>query len=193
VLKFEIASDSNSALAMTERLLVEKARALALLGVPDPFADPAVRDYYQRQTMVLYPAGPTHVSALTLNGEPISLVWGLISNKRFYYIVTGYDPQHSKGSPGRMHLNELLRWAVENGLDYFDLGVGDQDYKAAWCEEHVALFATVKARSLRGIPVAVLLAAKTWAKWRIKSSPRLWALAQRVRARKARRSAQSSP
>jgi CelD/BcsL family acetyltransferase involved in cellulose biosynthesis len=180
--EFEIASDPKRAEFLMQRLLEEKARSLAAMGVADPFAG-LVREFFERQVAQPWPKGQVQVSALTLNGEPISLVWALLANKRFYYLVPVYNAEYSRTSPGRVHLTELFRWACENGFETFDLGVGDQDYKFQWCEDHVPLFATVQARSLRGQLAARLIGARTTLKRQIKTSRTLWPLAQAVRAR----------
>jgi CelD/BcsL family acetyltransferase involved in cellulose biosynthesis len=74
-----------------------------------------------------------------------------------------------------------MRWAIANGLESFDLGVGEQDYKFHWCEEHVGLFASIEAAGMRGRPVAAIIGFKTSLKRRIKSSRLFWPAAQTVR------------
>ena len=183
--KFEIAEDARKAQILMQRLLDEKSRGLAEMGVADPFAGP-VRDFYARLTAHPYPGGHVQVSALTLNGEPVSIVWALLFNRRFYYLVCAYDPEYSKCSPGRVHLTELFRWACEHGFRHFDLGVGDQEYKSQWCEQQVAMFSTIQPRrGMRGQLVSRQLGAKARLKRQIKTSTTLWPLAQAVRARLA--------
>jgi CelD/BcsL family acetyltransferase involved in cellulose biosynthesis len=183
--KFEVVKDTTDAIPLLERLLDEKAQALGTMGVADPFAGEGVRQFLLQQTRRLFPRGTAHLSMLTVDGKPVSMTWGHVFNKRFYYLISVYDPAYSRAAPGRLHLRELLRWSVENGIETFDMGVGDQDYKFHWCEEHTGLFATIEGRTLRGRPIAALLSAKTSLKRRIKTSKTLWPAVQTLRAQLA--------
>jgi CelD/BcsL family acetyltransferase involved in cellulose biosynthesis len=183
---FEIARTQEEIESGLAWLLQQKAKALREVGVSDPFADPCVRDFFTESTRNSFPKGTSHLSLLRVDGKPVSGVWGLVHNKRFYYIICVYDAAYSKQSPGRLHLRELLRWAVENGLETFDLGVGEADYKFHWCEEHVPLFATIEACTFRGRGVAAFIGAGTSLKHRIKTSTVLWPAAQAVRTQLGR-------
>ena len=178
---FEIAHDRTTANALMERLFADKAKSLARLGVSDPFTDQAVREFYLRYAQHTYPRGQAHISALMLNGKPISIVWGLAFRGRFHYLLTTYDSAYRQMSPGRLHLNELIRWSLANGFDRFDFGVGEQDYKYDWCEDHVALFAAIVGRTLVGRAAAFVLRAKLRLKRKIKTSKILWSLAHAIR------------
>ena len=179
--RFEVAQSPMDVIFLLDWLFHHKAKMLAQVGVKDPFANEAIRGFYLESARNCLPFGTSHLSVLRLNGKPVSVVWGLVHNRRFYYLVSAYDSAHSRTSPGRLHLRELMRWAIENGLESFDLGVGEQDYKFHWCEEHVGLFASIEAVGMRGRPVAAIIGAKTSLKRRIKSSRLLWPAAQTVR------------
>ena len=60
--------------------------------------------------------------------------------------------------------------------------VGDEEYKLHWCDQELKLFDTIQANSLRGCVPVLALRAKSWAKRKIKNSPRMFALAKRLRA-----------
>jgi CelD/BcsL family acetyltransferase involved in cellulose biosynthesis len=184
--RFEVAQTQLEVILLLDWLFHHKAKSLRQIGVADPFAEEAVRTFYFESAKNCFPFGTSHLSVLRLNGKPVSVVLGLVHNRRYYYLVPAFDEAQSKTSPGRLHLRELMRWSIENGLDFVDLGVGDQDYKFHWCEEHVPLFASIEATTKRGHPAAAILSAKASLKRRIKSSHFLWSAAQAVRTQLGR-------
>ena len=188
VVGFEIARDPAGIAGLLERLFAGKAELLARMGVRDPFADETVRAFYRRQTERPYPAGLGLLSALTLNGGPIAIDFGFIFKGRFYYLLSAYDAKFHHASPGTRHLQELMRWCLEQGIEAFDFGVGEQGYKYDWCEEHVRLYATIKGCTAAGRVAAVWFGARARLKLLIKTSTILWPLAQAVRARFGRAS-----
>jgi CelD/BcsL family acetyltransferase involved in cellulose biosynthesis len=178
-----VAREPADVMRVMDALFTQKGEALAQMGVRAPFADPAARAFYLSLARRSYPHGIGHVSALTLDGAPVSTHWGLVHNGRFHYLLASYDKNHHSASPGRLHLNELLRWSIAEGLEFYDFGVGDLDYKFDWCDQHMSMFDTLIPATLAGRAAALALTAKLHAKYRIKSSKRLWPLAQAVRAR----------
>jgi CelD/BcsL family acetyltransferase involved in cellulose biosynthesis len=167
--------------AVIDTVIDFKGKLLARMGVENPFDTASVRNFMSRMAEHTYPAGPVHLSAITLDGRPISVTWGMIAKKRLYYLMSAYDREYAHNAPGTRHLQQLMRWCMENNVDYFDFGVGDQDYKFEWCEDHVPLFATIESASWHGYAVARFLGLKTRFKHTVKTSKILWPLAQRVR------------
>jgi CelD/BcsL family acetyltransferase involved in cellulose biosynthesis len=180
-IQFEVTRNSAAAVAIMERLFVDKAKQLAKMGVGDLFADDAVRAFYRQHAQHAYPRGSAHFSSLTLNGEPIAINLGLIFGGRFYYLVGAYDMKYRSLSPGTRLLNELIHWSIEHGVNCFDFGVGDQDYKFEWCENHVELFATARGCTTVGRVAACYVGIRMRLKRLIKRSATLWRMAQAVR------------
>lgn len=180
--RLEIAQGTDSIARLAQRLFAQKGESLAAMGISNPFAAPEVRSFYNRLARLGVPCGCVHVSALTLDGVPVSIAWGYVFNSCYYYVIPTYDPKLHLLSPGRVHLTELFRWCVENDLRRVDMGVGDQPYKFDWCDEHLALFSVIAGRSLKGRLAAFAFGAKASLKRAIKSSGTLWPAAQSIRA-----------
>lgn len=53
--------------------------------------------------------------------------------------LTAYDPEFSAFGPGQMILEECIRWAFSQDLD-FDLRIGSEGYKKLWTKEHIEVF-----------------------------------------------------
>ena len=181
-LEFSIVRDPGGIRRTLDKLIADKAKLLARMGVDNPFDTDAVRDFMSRQAERMHPVGTTHLSMIALDGAPISVVWGHVAQKRFYYLLSAYDMEYSHFAPGTRHLQHLMRWCMDNAVDYFDFGVGEQDYKFEWCEDHIPLFASLQGASWPGRAAVLVLGVKVGFKHFVKTSKVLWPLAQRVRA-----------
>lgn len=90
---------------------------------------PVVTDFYRR----LVTAGdPARVTALTLDGEPISAVFGLAEPTAFRLLAVGHDKAFSNWSPGLLVIEDAIRLACEGGLEEFDFTIGAETYKFAF-------------------------------------------------------------
>ena len=61
------------------------------------------------------------------------------------------DPKWNKFSLGRLHLEELIRWSIENRVSTFDFTIGSEDYKNIWCDSDMAIYKHIRINSWRGI------------------------------------------
>ena len=94
------------------------------------------------------------------------------------------DPAIAASSPGDLLLQRIVAKCCRDGLQRFDLGIGAARYKAALCDEEVALFDTFVPLSAAGHALKLALAAKQTAKRAVKRDPRLYALANRLLGRR---------
>ena len=94
------------------------------------------------------------------------------------------DPAIAASSPGDLLLQRIVARCCRDRLQRFDLGIGAARYKAALCDEEIALFDTFIPLSARGHALKFALAAKQKAKGAVKRDPRLYALANRVLGRR---------
>ena len=86
----------------------------------------------------------------------------------------------SQCHPGEVLLRDVIGNACADGLETFDLGVGDTPYKTNWCPHVDRLFETHLALSARGLPYSFAAASFLRAKRRLKKSPRAMRLLRRV-------------
>jgi CelD/BcsL family acetyltransferase involved in cellulose biosynthesis len=84
-------------------------------------------------------------------------------------------PSHEDGewrqyAPGRL-LNEwLMEWSLDNGLKFFDFGIGDEPYKFDYCDVHVPLRDAFRPISIKGKLYANMRRLKTAAKVSLRDS-----------------------
>lgn len=90
-------------------------------------------------------------------------------------MLSSYDDGDiARFGPGRAHLHELLRHAIERGYHRFDFTIGDEPYKRDWSDIEVRLYDHLEAVTLRGAAVVAMTTAFRRTKRLIKQTPALW-------------------
>ncbi|MFD1701788.1 GNAT family N-acetyltransferase [Methylopila henanensis] len=165
----------------------QKAQRLAARGIDNVFAEPGVEAFIRaaagldgsRQAIDLY--------GFDVGGE-IAATFGVIADSRrmcgMFNSITSCDL--ARYSPGELLLNFMVEDAIGRGLQEFDLGVGAAPYKALHCPDVDPLFDSVFGVSAAGRLAAAAIGGKRALKAWVKSSPRAYALATRLRRLRAR-------
>ena len=83
----------------------------------------------------------------------------------------------------------LVQHCCQRGLDCFDLGIGEANYKTLFCSDAEPLFDSHLPLSAGGHLLGAALAAAGAAKRSIKAHPALWSLVRATRRLRARLSA----
>jgi len=161
-------------------LISQKSRAFARMGVEDLFARPGYRAFY------LDIAGDrgalTHVSRLDVGAVTAAVNLGLTFRDCYYLVLSSYhDGEISRFGPGRAHLHELIRNAIERGYRRFDFTIGDEPYKRDWSDIEVRLCDHLDAVPLRGMMAVAMTTAYRRTKRFIKQTPALWRAYSKVR------------
>jgi len=166
-----------------DAFLAQKAIRFAQMGVPDPFATPAIRAFL-RQGAIGQPGRPPVIElySLELSGRSVATYVGAVQNKRFSGMATSFDlgSEAARTSPGEILLIELIKRKCQAGLTMFDLGVGEARYKTTICDDSDELVDTFVPLTARGQAYAGYSQAKRALKRRIKASPLALKTAQRV-------------
>jgi CelD/BcsL family acetyltransferase involved in cellulose biosynthesis len=164
-----------------DALLAQRSKTFARKGIGNKFSRAGFRNL-----LVALASGPqtrsmVHISRLDVGGRPAALNFGLQYRGRYLLCLVSYDEKLSRESPGALHLTELIRRAVNLGMQEFDFLVGHQRLKAEWCDHRRALLDHIAAVNLRGWPVAVLARAFGRLKRAIKNSNTSWEVYLRLR------------
>lgn len=77
----------------------------------------------------------TVAMSLTLDGKPIAEQWGFVYAKRYYAFISTWDVAFHEFSPGRLHLEEVLRACSEMGLEVVDFMVPSIAYKLSYATD----------------------------------------------------------
>ena len=145
-----IAGSVGQALAILETTLAQKARQYRAAGRLNLFAIDCYSEFYRRMTTRHHPSGLVHVAALVLDEQALATHWGCVHNGRFVYLMPSYDAAWGKLSPGRLLLDHLIEWSFCQGLREFDFTIGDEPYKATFCNVSDGLYRRIAARSPLG-------------------------------------------
>ncbi|MFM0339348.1 GNAT family N-acetyltransferase [Paraburkholderia fungorum] len=73
---------------------------------------------------------------VSLNGAPLAVdIFGM-GKTRVDDLIGGFDPAHSRSSPGTIATEHCVKWALEHQLD-FEFGAGTEKYKSYWSRNHI--------------------------------------------------------
>jgi CelD/BcsL family acetyltransferase involved in cellulose biosynthesis len=166
-----------------DTLLSQKSRSFARMGVKNIFARPGYREFYLDMATDLNVRALTHISRLDVGSIPAAANLGLRFRDSYYLVMSSYhDGELSRFGPGRAHLHELLRHAIDRGFQRFDFTIGDEPYKRDWSDTELHLCDYLAPVTWRGWLVVALTLAYRRAKRFIKQTPALWSLFSKARS-----------
>ncbi|MBP2547284.1 CelD/BcsL family acetyltransferase involved in cellulose biosynthesis [Neorhizobium galegae] len=179
--------------ALLEVFFAQKRRRFEAHGLPDAFGRPAVRAFYH--ALLDAPANgsdqPLFLHALRLSGDaekPVVAVSGM--SRKGDHLICQFGSIDAvrvpDASPGELLYWLMIEQAGAQGISLFDFGVGDQGYKRSWCPVETELSDILIPLTARGRLAARLHAGVVRLKGRVKRSPMLYRLLQRLRAGKGR-------
>jgi CelD/BcsL family acetyltransferase involved in cellulose biosynthesis len=149
--RFVVAATVEQALAITDAMLAQKSRRYRETGRDDPLRSEAYRDFYRSATRRYHGCGLIHVAALMLDDRVLATHWGAVWKGRLVSLMPSFEGgEWARYSPGRLLLEHLLEWSFEHGLREFDLTIGDEPYKSAFCNASDALYRRIKPHSALG-------------------------------------------
>ena len=92
-----------------------------------------------------------HFSILKLDNKVIASHLGLYNKNIFYYLIPAYNrSDFNKYSPGKILLENLIKWSIDNKLNIFDFTTGAEQYKLNWTDTEMNLSEINHISSLRG-------------------------------------------
>ena len=178
--KFVTVKDNADLDGTLATLTTQKTRSFARMGIEDLFARPGYPEFYRD---VANNPGLVHVSRLDVGTTQAATSLGLAFRGCYYLVLSSYDDgELSKWGPGRAHLRELLRYAIEHKLNRFDFTIGDELYKRDWADVELPIYDYVEAATLAGWPFATAINLYRRAKRFIKKTPALWSAYSKARA-----------
>lgn len=77
--------------------------------------------------------------SLTLDGRPIADQWGFVHNGRYYAYAATWAAEHEEASPGKLHLEQVIRSCHERGIAVADFLMPAVPYKFTWTDDAVAV------------------------------------------------------
>ena len=178
------AETQEEKLEIIETFFAQKARQFAAMGVKDIF-DCHARAFY-REVALLEGDNPSRLRLgyIKLNGEVLATFSGTLGHDRLLIVLCSLtDSDLQRQSPGALLIKHQIKQACAEGLALYDFGAGSGTHKEQWSDRIEPLFDSFIAFGPLGLGVTLPLAGLSRLKRSIKSNPRLWSLAQTIRAR----------
>jgi CelD/BcsL family acetyltransferase involved in cellulose biosynthesis len=184
---FAEVTDPQERVRLASQMMALKASHLTpTAGAFNIFARADVQQFF-RALAGQAPADAVRLFKLTAGDVLVAAALGMVRERCFYYEVPVYaNLPLQRHSPGHLLLTRLMEWAIAQGCTRFDFTVGDEAYKAEWCDETWELRCGAWPRTFRGRIGAGIALAEIAATRRIKQHPGLYAFAVRVRTLVAR-------
>ena len=92
-------------------------------------ASPRFRDFMQDLTAELVPQGLAQVWEFRHDGEVVGIEVNLLDDSHYYSWMGAYEPDVAHLGLGKLAIGESIRESIEAGRSYYDLMVGDEEYK----------------------------------------------------------------
>ena len=148
---FALPSDDEAKIATLDALMAQKARSFARMGVANIFDRPGYRDFY-KALATDSDSDIAQVSHLTVGEDIVAANFCVSFGGRFYDLLASYDEvsDTARFGPGVVQQMELMKHAIETGHTVFDFTMGDEAYKANWCENTQRLYNHFDATGIRG-------------------------------------------
>jgi len=87
---------------------------------------------------------------LSLDDQPVAIEIGAVLGKRYYSYLGAYDVGYSSYSVGKIELECMIGWAIEQGLDDFDFLCVPAQYKSDWTDKSIPVENYTFACSIKG-------------------------------------------
>ncbi len=149
-LTFDLPGPGPEVAEIVNTMLRQKRRHLQEIGMPG--WQPHIERFYRALAEATIAGGGRPVaSCLRVGGEIVATNFGATYRKRFCGLVMSYERGHwARYSPGRVLLQFLVEWCISEGIETFDLTLGDEGYKRFWANSTLKLYESFFACTLRG-------------------------------------------
>ncbi len=186
--RFERARGLHEVRRVLDAFFKQKSARMKALGIRDVFAAPGVRRFIEsgatERASGLEP--PIELYALSVNDIVVATMGGIVGGGRFCAMFNSIAQGHyAVESPGEQLIVNLVRTCCERGLDTFDLGIGEAQYKTLFCSDTEPLFDSYLPLTAGGRVMALAFAAGAAAKRSIKQRPLLWSVVRATRRLRA--------
>lgn len=151
-LKFLVLNNDKDFNRILEITINQKSDRHAFTGSRNIFHNKSVKSFFNNIYILNSDGFNVHLSVLMLNDEILATHLGFWHKHRFYYLVPTFnqDDKWKKFSLGRIHLEKLIEWAINNKVSSFDFTIGAETYKNIWCNNEMNIYRHLKIRSFRG-------------------------------------------
>lgn len=152
-LTFKVIDNRKEFIETTNILISQKEARYNLSGARNIFHNEHVKNFYTKMFTLLDRGLNIHLSVLMLDDEILATHLGIHHRDQFYYLMPtfNHDDKWRKFSLGRIHLERLIGWAIDNGIKKFDFTIGGESYKTNWCNSEMPVYDHLNLKTPRGV------------------------------------------
>ncbi|MGZ3159528.1 MAG: GNAT family N-acetyltransferase, partial [Burkholderiaceae bacterium] len=99
---------------------------------PDYFKNTRHRKFIEALANELCPLGQMKLFELTLNDKPVAYRIGFVHGDTLYLYFSAYDPEFSRFSVMTTLVAEMIKWAINEKIQYVNLSFGRDNSKIRW-------------------------------------------------------------
>ncbi len=137
----EITPEVNRRVAAIQLESWMKRRGAAVLGRP----------FYQKLMGNMAAGGFGQVWLMTIDGEDAAFVYSFVAHSQHHAFWPAFKLKYeSQLSIGQMLLLHVIRDTCEDGMQLFDLGYGEADYKRFWATDCYKVFRVIAGHGFMG-------------------------------------------
>jgi CelD/BcsL family acetyltransferase involved in cellulose biosynthesis len=169
---------------LLDAFFVFKAAHMAAQGLSNLFADAHQAAFLREACHQGLLAGKPliEIHALECDGELLALFAGVNDGKRFSGMFNTYTTSdNARQSPGLILLIHMITHLADQGLQSFDLGIGEAHYKTFFCKQREPLFDSFLPLTPLGRLAAISGRLGYSMKRHVKHSRVLWGLVRAMR------------
>lgn len=131
-LSFELPENIQSSVETIDWVIAEKQKWLVRQQKTSQWLDKEhPRAFLIAASTLRSELGRLALFRLTLDGRPIAAFLATIDRTRTEMMVTSFDPEYGRFSPGMLLIEDVTQWSFENGLT-FDMRPLRLEYKERW-------------------------------------------------------------
>lgn len=131
-LKVETAVDEAEAVTFVRALFRLHSKQWEAAGKSGVLQGPEIRAFHEETALGFKKKGMLRLYRMVLEGRELAVFYGFVHRSRLYAYLTGYDPEFSKLSPGRLLLLSVAEDCITRGVAKLDFLRGEEKYKYDW-------------------------------------------------------------
>ena len=148
---FEVVEDKGTKKRIINKMIDQKSRRYRDTCAWDMLSVLEHKVFYEKLADITDDSLKIHCAELCVGETTIATHVGLVDQSTFYYLIPAHEGGNwERYSPGRLLLEHLLEWSIQNKLKVFDFTIGGEHYKKDWCDTETPLFEILKPFTLKG-------------------------------------------
>src|SRR5262249_14813136 len=161
--RFEVWRDPDAITAAFHKMREYRLPRFQGREAPDLLQTPAYFDFYRELAIEGAASGLSRMYTMSMDGQPISCVWGLTDRGRFLTVLGGFDLGRYKNySIGALVFDGIAADCIGRGETLLDFTIGDESYKQLFGTEPTGLWMMSAPGSSLGVLVGFVTEQVPW-------------------------------